>query len=140
LEPMPVHLSSSNEASFRCMTSLDSVREVFMQACIRNEDGLILCDSGPVSLRDDDWTCLSSCGTFGSGWPAYRLLCCMRDCENGWTLCFDVKERSDSTSLLTYVRAVRSCVRPASDEKPDDGGECALSDRSTEEPVSPAPE
>lgn len=32
---------------------------------------------------------------------------CMRDCD-GWTFCFDVKERPDSTAVLTHVRVVRS--------------------------------
>ena len=31
----------------------------------------------------------------------------MKDCE-GWTFCFDVKERPDSTALLTHVRVVRT--------------------------------
>lgn len=31
----------------------------------------------------------------------------MRDCD-GWTFCFDVKERPDSTAVLTHVRVVRS--------------------------------
>lgn len=32
----------------------------------------------------------------------------MRDCPGGWTFCFDVKERPDSTAVLTHVRVVRS--------------------------------
>ena len=36
-----------------------------------------------------------------------RLISCMRDCD-GWTFCFDVKERPDSTAVLTHVRVVRS--------------------------------
>ena len=37
-----------------------------------------------------------------------RLLSCMRDCPDGWTFCFDVKERPDGTAILTHVRVVRT--------------------------------
>lgn len=34
----------------------------------------------------------------------------MRDCD-GWTFCFDVKERPDSTAVLTHVRVVKTSMQ-----------------------------
>lgn len=120
MDPMPVHLSSAREASLRCMLPLVCIYEFHIQARLFNEEGQLISESGPVSMRDDDWMCLTSDVASGcNGSPTYRLLSLVRECPNGWAFCFDVKERSDSVSVLTYVRVVQ-CAGPLADE-PEDG-------------------
>lgn len=103
-------LSAANEASHRCMLEMSSVQCMQVQAELYEEDEKLLCSSGPVVLLggDDDWVCLKT--TTASDGGLYKLKSCIRDCGNGWTLCFDVKERPDSTAILTHVRM--AWVRP----------------------------
>lgn len=112
-DSMALHVSVGREASFRCMMSLTCVKELCMRAQIRDEGGEQLCDSGLVSLRDDDWVCLSSGATSANGTGlSSRLLSCTREYAGGWILVFDVKEQSDSTALLKFVRVARSAPIP----------------------------
>eukprot|EP00444_Apocalathium_aciculiferum_P033551 CAMPEP_0183479482 /NCGR_PEP_ID=MMETSP0370-20130417/171666_1 /TAXON_ID=268820 /ORGANISM="Peridinium aciculiferum, Strain PAER-2" /LENGTH=475 /DNA_ID=CAMNT_0025672497 /DNA_START=72 /DNA_END=1496 /DNA_ORIENTATION=+ len=111
LDPISVRLSSANEASARCMEPLTSVKGVELQARLVDEEGALICDSGPVTLCDEDWVCLS-CETASGGVPS-RLLSIARECTDGWTLFFDMKERSDTASVLRFVRIVKSRVRQA---------------------------
>eukprot|EP00913_Durusdinium_trenchii_P006499 g6108.t2 len=105
-EPVPLQLSSANEASYRCMLEMSSVQTVYLEAELLEGDAKEhLCSSGPISLRDEDWVCLSTTET-ASG-DLFKLMSCMRD-SPGWTFCFDVKERPDGTAILTHVRVVRT--------------------------------
>lgn len=110
LDPVSLQLSSANEASYRCMLQMKCIRAMHFEAELRNENDEVLCSSGAVSLRDDDWVCLSTMETAAG--DLHKLLSCMRDCPGGWTFCFDVKERPDGTAVLTHVRVVRSGAGP----------------------------
>ena len=82
-------MRSGLQASHRCMLEMNSVHATHVQAELHHHHGL--CDSGPVSMQDDDWACLStfetdgkSYRTHGPHWPdtlvrgdfsSYELVC-----------------------------------------------------------------
>mmetsp|Transcript_130920 Transcript_130920/g.407136 ORF Transcript_130920/g.407136 Transcript_130920/m.407136 type:complete len:587 (-) Transcript_130920:163-1923(-) len=112
LEHFPVHLSSSNEASVRCMMALHPSSE--LQAWLHDGDRRLLCETGPVPRHDDGWVCLNHMTTAGGGvLQSSRLVSCMRDCADGWSVCFDVKERAGDKAVLRFVRLVRCSAREA---------------------------
>ena len=123
------------QASHRCMLEMSSVQATRMQAELYDEDEKLLCSSGPVSMADDDWVCLKTtttsdgnlykllgpgrcsgrkCGTctaLHEGAPEIipRLQSCVRDCSDGWTLCFDVKDRQIAFVSETWPTFTLTC-------------------------------
>ena len=61
------------EASYRCMLEMSSVQPVYLEAELLEGDAKEhLCSSGPISLRDEDWVCLSTTETASGDlfkWP-----------------------------------------------------------------------
>ena len=45
------------------MLEMKCIRAMHFEAELRNENDEVLCSSGAVSLRDDDWVCLSTIET-----------------------------------------------------------------------------
>ena len=140
------------KASHRCMLEMSSVQGMQVQAELYDEDEKLLCNSGPVVLLggDDDWVCLKTTTASDGGLykclghacrvielqkmcstsalccclqgVCLRLKSCIRDCDNGWTLCFDVKDspkvrnpkqcRRAHVSQIPLRRSVRT-ARPS---------------------------
>lgn len=115
LPPMPVLLSSAREASLRCAAALHSVKASYLHAQLNDDSGEVLCDSGLVPLCSDDWVCLSSEPLGRGNATVSRLLSYTVEDASGWVLVFDMRERSDTVSVLTFVRVMKCTPSVAHD-------------------------
>lgn len=102
----PFALSSSSEASILCMTPFayhDKLR-----AQLYDEDCNHICDTGAISMTDEDWVCLKYVASVGGAdMPSSRLLSCTKECGAGWSVTFDVKELTDEGCISYAMRFVR---------------------------------
>ncbi|CAK0853918.1 unnamed protein product [Prorocentrum cordatum] len=101
----PFILSSCSEASIPCSTPLTVADQLWAQ--LYDEDGEEVCDTGLVSMVDEDWACLNCAGDGSADPRSTRLLSCTKECGRGWSVSFDVKQLPEGSSVSHVLRFVR---------------------------------